>query len=121
MAEAGGEGLRLAKEIYREALANADQLCGPYASVIDIDRAMLPTADQTTGWTAEQYIAALRHDPACEEFNPSFRQLLHVGYKIAAQMGERYLQMLESCREPIARNVTENLYQRHIKPLFLPV
>jgi len=121
MAEAEGEGLLLAKEIYREALANADQLCRPYATVIDIDRAQLPSSDATDRWTAEQYVAALRHDPACKEFNPSLRQLLHVGYKIAAQMGERYVKMLESCREPIARNVTENLYQRHIRPLFLTI
>jgi len=119
MAEADGEGLLLAKEIYREALANADQLCRPYATVIDIDRAQLPSADIANRWTGEQYVRALRHDPTCSEFNPSFRQLLHVGYKIAAQMGDRYLKTLESCQEPIARNVTENLYQRHIQPLFL--
>ena len=47
------------------------------------------------------------------------RQLLHVSYKLAAGMGERYLRLLESCREPIARNVTANIYQRHLVPLFV--
>ena len=47
------------------------------------------------------------------------RQLIHVGYKIAAQMGDRYLKMLEACEPTIAKNVTENLYERHLKPLFV--
>ena len=47
------------------------------------------------------------------------RQLLHVGYKIAAKMGERYTDMLAASEESISRNVTENLYDRHIEPLFL--
>jgi hypothetical protein len=34
-------------------------------------------------------------------------------------MGERYLRMLEDCEATIARNVTENLYARHLKPLFV--
>ena len=58
-------------------------------------------------------------DPRHPAFNPSLRQLIHVGYKIAAQMGERYLKMLEACERTVARNVTENLYERHLKPLFL--
>ncbi len=119
MAEYGGEGLALAKEIYQEALAAAEELCAPYATVIDIDKAKLPLPEQVMTWTSEQYVSALRHDPTCPDFNSSFRQLLHVGYKIAAQMGDRYLKMLEECQETIGRNVTENLYQRHIKPLFI--
>ena len=87
--------------------------------MIDIAVERLPAPDAVAAWTAEQFTAALRHDPACPQFNPHLRQLLHVGYKIAARMGERYLSLLEQCRESIARNVTENLYERHLKPLFL--
>jgi hypothetical protein len=47
------------------------------------------------------------------------RQLLHVGYKIAAKMGSRYIDLLEGCEETIAKNVTLNLYDRHIVPLFI--
>jgi hypothetical protein len=71
-------------------------------------------------WTSEQYMAALRHEPACPDFNPHVRQLLHVGFKVAAKLGDRYLAMLKECEEPIARNVTYNLFERHIKPLFIP-
>jgi hypothetical protein len=119
LAEAGGEGLELAKEIYAKALGKRETLCAPYAAVIDIDARRLPAAEEVSGWSAEQFVAALRHDPRCPAFNPHVRQLIHVGYKIAAQMGDRYLKMLEACEPTIARNVTENLYERHLKPLFL--
>jgi hypothetical protein len=34
-------------------------------------------------------------------------------------MGHRYLDLLEASEAVIARNVTENLYDRHIVPVFL--
>ena len=52
LAEAGGEGLVLAKEIYTEALANREALCEPYATVIDVDIAQLPSAETVNNWTA---------------------------------------------------------------------
>jgi hypothetical protein len=119
LAEAGGEGLKLAKEIYVKALADIDALCAPYATVIDIDRSKLPTAEEVEGWTSEQYVGALRHDQSNPLYNPSLRQLLHVGYKVAAKMGGRYLNLLKENEEVVGRNVTENLYDRHIKPLFV--
>jgi hypothetical protein len=70
-------------------------------------------------WTAAQMTGALRHDPKCAEFNPHVRQLLHVGYKIAAKKGEAYLKLVRSCKTSIARNVTGNLFERHIQPVFL--
>jgi hypothetical protein len=119
LAEAGGAGLDLAKEIYAKALEKREALCAPYAAVIDIDPRQLPPADEVKGWSSARFVSALRHDPGCTAFNPHLRQLIHVGYKIAAQMGDRYLKMLETCEPTIARNVTENLYQRHLKPLFV--
>jgi hypothetical protein len=108
LAEAGGE-----------ALAHVDELCGPYATVIDIDRAKLPSAETVKGWTSTQVTDALRHDQKNPGFNPSFRQLLHVAFKLAAKKGRRYLDLLEANEEVVGRNVTENLYQRHLKPLFV--
>ena len=119
LAEAGGAGLELAKEIYAKALVKLDALCAPYAAVIDIDAAKLPSAQTVEGWTSAQFVAALRHDPRNPAFNSSLRQLIHVGYKIAAQMGDRYLDMLKTCERSVAKNVTENLYERHLKPLFV--
>jgi hypothetical protein len=119
LAESGGDGLKLAKEIYVKALDDIDALCAPYATVIDIDRAQLPTKEEVLDWTSEQYTGALRHDPRNAQFNSNLRQLLHVGYKVAAKMGERYLDMLKACEATISKNVTENLYERHLKPLFI--
>ena len=119
LAEAGPGGLALAKEVYAKAYENAPALCEPYASVIDIALDKLPSPAQVRNWTAAEYTGALRHDRSCRQFDPNVRQLLHVGFKVAAKMGDRYLRMLEECEESISRNVTTNLFARHIEPLFL--
>ena len=58
-------------------------------------------------------------DPKNHSFNPSFRQLLHVSFKVAAQKGTRYLDALKKHEEIVARNVTDNLFERHMKPLLI--
>jgi hypothetical protein len=121
LAEAGGDGLALAKEIYAEAYAHSAELCAPYATVIDIDPAKLPAPAVVDQWSSTQFTAALRHNRRSPAYNPSLRQLLHVGFKVAAKMGSRYLDLLEANETVIAKNVTENLYARHIAPVFLGV
>lgn len=118
LAESGGDGLELAKSIYAAALDRREALCAPYASVIDVDPARLPPAAEVEGWTADQYVAALRHQPGQPSFNPHLRQLLHVAYKIAAELGTKYTDMLTANEAIIAKNVTENLWGRHMQPLF---
>jgi len=119
LAEGGAGGLALAGEIYAGALEHADELCAPYATVLDLDRNRLPSAAQVGGWTSEQFVSALRHDPKNPAYNPHLRQLLHVGYKIAARMGTRYLDALGEYETSVTRNVSENLFERHVKPLYL--
>jgi hypothetical protein len=119
LAEAGGDGLALAKEIYAEAYAHREELCAPYATVIDINTAKLPSPREVEAWTSEQYTSALRHVRGAAAYNSSLRQLLHVGFKVAAKMGPRYLILLEANQDVIAKNVTENLFDRHIAPVFL--
>ncbi len=119
LAESGGKGLELAKEIYAEAYSHREELCGPYATVIDIDPAKLPAPEELSKWSSEQFIGALRHNPKNPAYNASIRQLLHVGFKVAAKMGDRYLDLLKATENTIAKNVTANLFDRHIKPLFL--
>jgi len=119
LAEAGGDGLALAKEIYGYALAHVDELCAPYASVIDIRRDALPSAETVNGWTGPQLANALRHIPSHPEFNASIRQLLHVSFKVAAKAGTRYTDLLRANEAIVAKNVTENLFDRHIKPLLI--
>jgi tagaturonate epimerase len=119
LAEAGGDGLLLSQEIYAAAYEQREALCGPYASVISIDPHKLPTPPVVNAWTSEQFVAALRHDQSNPQFNSDLRQLLHVGFKVAAKLGPRYLDLLERFEPTIARNVTANLFERHIKPLFV--
>ena len=119
LAEAGGEGLMLAKQVYAKAYADRAALCEPYATVINIREERLPSPAEVMNWSSEQYTSALRHDQRNPQFNPDLRQLLHVGYKVAAKLGDHYLRMLSECRDSISRNVTENLFERHIQPLFL--
>lgn len=118
LAEAGGEGLEIAKEIYSSALEKYEELCAPYATVIDIDTAKLPTEEEVNSWSSEQFVNALRHDQSCSEYNPNLRQLIHVGYKIAAKMGESYLKALDTFEVEVTRNVNENIYERHILKIF---
>ena len=119
LAEAGGDGLEIAKEIYAYAREHVDEFCAPYASVIDIDPAQLPTAAVVNAWSSEQFVSALRHDRKNPGYNPSFRQLLHVSFKVAAKKGDRYLKALKKHEAVVARNVTDNLFERHMKPLLL--
>jgi hypothetical protein len=119
LAEAGGDGLELAKEIYAQAYDHREELCAPYASVIAIQVDKLPAPSAVDAWNSEQFTSALRHDPKNSAYNSSLRQLLHVGFKIAAKMGPRYLDLLKANETIIAKNVTENLYKRHIAPVFL--
>jgi hypothetical protein len=119
LAEADGDGLEIAKEIYAYAIEHVDEFCAPYASVIDIDKKKLPSAAKVNGWSSKQFVSALRHDQKNKAYNPSFRQLLHVSFKVAAKMGDRYLDALKKHEVIVAKNVTENLFERHMKPLLL--
>ncbi|MCK5198327.1 MAG: hypothetical protein KAR21_08250 [Spirochaetales bacterium] len=119
LAESGAEGLAIAKEIYSSALNRYEELAEPYAAVIDIDKTKLPAVSEVESWTGEQYASALRHDKNNPAYNMHLRQLLHVGYKVASEMGNSYLGALVENSGIVGRNVTENLYERHIKPLFL--
>jgi hypothetical protein len=119
LAEAGGEGLELAKEIYAQAYSHREELCKPYAAVIDIDPGKLPNPEAVSQWSSEQFVPALRHNPQSPAYNSSLRQLLHVGFKVAAKMGTRYLDLLSAMESSVAKNVTENLFDRHIRPLFI--
>jgi tagaturonate epimerase len=118
LAESGGEGLEIAKHIYIQAFERFDELTELYKTVIDIDKNKLPDPKTVVGWSSNDYVSALRHVESCPEYNPHLRQLLHIGFKLAAEMGERFTDALRGNEEIIGRRVTENLFQRHLLPVF---
>ena len=118
LAEAGGEGLAIAREIYAEALGHIRELCAPYASVIDIRADRLPAASEVAAWSGERLARALRHDPVCPDYNADMRQLVHVAYRLAAVMGERYFAALDRHAETVGRHVTDNILHRHLLRVF---
>jgi tagaturonate epimerase len=118
LAVAGGEALGLAKSIYAKAYGRKDELCGPYATVIDIDNSKLPEPSEVEKWSSQKFANTLRHIPDHPDYNPSFRQLIHVGYKVAAEYGNDYLSMLNTHADIVGKQVTENIFDRHLKRLF---
>jgi tagaturonate epimerase len=118
LAMADGEALDLAKDIYKQGLTRYDELCGPYSTVIDIDTNRLPDPSDVSEWTGIQFADALRHEPGHPRYNPDMRQLVHVAYKVAAEKGEVYINMVRKHKEIIGRQVTENIYKRHFGRLF---
>lgn len=119
LAEAGGEGLAIAKEVYRKAFESIDEVVEPYTAVVDIDRGRLSTPADVDRWDGPTLAAAIRHVKSDRRFNPNMRQLVHVAYRVAARMGPRYLEALAKNEASISPNVTANLWERHLKPLFI--
>ncbi len=113
----GDSGLAIAKLIYRKAFERREELCGPYATVIDIKPELLPSPDRVDRWGAIEFADALRHVKENPRYNPGLRQLIHVGYKVASEMGREYTDALKSNSKVIAACVTENIFDRHIARL----
>ncbi len=118
LAISGDEGLKVAKQIYTKALERKDELCAPYADVIDIKDNELPTAAEVAGWTGEKFGNTLRHIPGHTDYNSNFRQLIHVGYKVASEMGTTYTDLLKKHADVVGGCVEENIYDRHLVRLF---
>jgi hypothetical protein len=119
LAEAGGEGLAMVKEVYRRSYEGIEECIAPYVAVIDIDRSKLPTADAVDKWDSPALVAALRHDETDPRYNPSMRQLVHIGFSVVAKLGPRYFDVLARNEASVSRNVTLNLWERHLIPLFM--
>jgi hypothetical protein len=118
LACAEGQGLAMSKEVYRNAYGRREELCAPYLAIIDINPAKLPTPDEVDKWDGKKFAETLRHVQSNPTYNSNFRQLLHVGYKVAAELDDRFYGAVSANEEVIARNVTENLYERHVKRVF---
>jgi hypothetical protein len=115
---ADGDALDFVKGIYFKALGKIDELCAPYADVIDIDIAKLPAKEEVKSWSAQQMADAVCHDKSNPNYNPNLRQLIHVGYKLAAERVAKYNVLLEKHRDLIEDCVFENIYKKHLALLF---
>jgi hypothetical protein len=118
LAKGGGDGLRIAKEVYRQGLLRYNELAAPYAAVLHIDVKKLPPAREVLGWNSGHFARTVIHDQLCREYNLHFRQLIHIAYKVAAEMGGEFRDALEFYRDPIEEQVYTNLYDRHLRRLF---
>ena len=121
LAIASSDSLLLVKQIYYEAYEKIDELAMPYATVIDIDLKQLPRPDEVRDWSGEKFANSLRHIPGHPDYNLNFRQLLHVAYKLAANRGSTYTTALQQNKQIVAKQVTENIFERHIKRMFKTV
>lgn len=119
VALSGSSGLALAKRIYAQAYERFDELCRPYATVVEIDFSKLPTPSRVSQWDAEGFVQHLRHDVSCSNYSVHVRQLMHVAFKVAAELGDDFRSALDAARETVGRCVTANLFDRHIRPLFV--
>jgi hypothetical protein len=118
LALSGNEALSLAKSIYSKAFSRRNELCLPYSTVIDIKESMLPAPTDVEKWDGKQFADTLRHIPGHPLYNPSFRQLIHVGYKVAAEYSNVYISHINRNAVTVGNQVTENIYERHIRRLF---
>jgi len=118
LAESGGEALEFVKEIYYKSLEKTEELCAPYADVIDINISKLPSKATVSGWSANKFADSLRHVPGNQSYNPNMRQLVHVAYRMAAERMEEYFRLLKTNEITVSGCVFENMYNRHICRLF---
>jgi len=118
LAESGGNALDFVKDVYVKSLEKIDELCAPYADVIDINISKLPSKAEVSGWTGKKFASALRHIPGNNDFNPNMRQLIHVAYKMAAVRMDEYIKLIETNEKTVGQCVFENMYNRHICRLF---
>ncbi len=119
IAESGETGFDFALFIYQQALERFQELTSPYPDVLEINTKKLPLVEELKKKGSKEMAKALRHDKSCKNFNPHLRQLIHCAYKIAAENNKTFSFLLDKHRVEIEKNVTFNLYEKHLKPLFI--
>ena len=87
-------------------------------TVIDIDPEQLLSVEEFDALSGPDTAATIRHIQDDTRFNAHVRQLLHIAFKVAAGEGDRYTNLLKEHRAVVADQVTTNLYERHLRPLF---
>ncbi len=115
----GPDGLSLVKQIYAKAYERYEELIQPYKPVVDISQGELPSPEIFNGWNGRIIKEKLEHNTTNTTFDPQLRQFFHCSYKVAAEAEETFTQLLEKNAGMIGERVTQNLFVKHIAPLFL--
>jgi hypothetical protein len=118
LAASGGKALDFVKDIYYKSLEKTEELCAPYADVIDINISKLPPKSEVAKWSSKKFADSLRHVPGNKDYNLNIRQIIHVAYKLAALKMDEYFHLLEANEKTVSKAVYENIYNRHICRLF---
>ena len=111
--------LPLAKKIYNLSYDRLEELRKPYETVVEIERGKLPLPATVAQWSSLEFVGALMHEKDSTTVDRNVRQLVHIAFRVAAEMGDEFRQGLITARETIEGNVTHNLYSRHIEPLYI--
>ncbi|SMO79848.1 tagaturonate epimerase family protein [Fodinibius sediminis] len=119
LADAGASGLAMVKKIYSEAFGRYEELTAPYETVINIKHERLPAPPTFAEWSGQTIVSKLEHEPDKPLFDAQLRQFMHCAYKIAAEQGDSFIRLLKEHSKVIGGRVTHNLYNRHIRPLFV--
>ena len=61
LAEAGGDEVQLVRDVYRYAIEHREELCEPYATVIDIDPDQLLSVEEFDALSGPDTAATIRH------------------------------------------------------------
>jgi len=117
LAKSSVMGLQFAKHIYDMAYARYDELAGPYAAVISIDRLKLPDLCDISAMNIEKFVSMLDHDQTNPLYDSNFRQFIHIAFKIAAE-DKKYLELLDKYSEIVDKEVYDNIYTKHLSMLF---
>jgi len=119
VALSSSRGHALALHVTQASLDRYDELIQPYATVVQIARDQLPSATEVAGWSATTLARRLTHDASCPDYDRNLRQLVHCGYKVAAELGTDYEDALAAAGPLPAERVENNLFAHHLRPLFL--
>ena len=115
----GKKGFDFGLSLYADALNRYDELLKPYALVTDIHPGNLPDPGIIKSWGKDKFVRSIIHDESDPDYNPDFRQFIHLSYKIAAERIRDYRELIIDDHKAIAKRVTENIFSNHIKPLFM--
>ena len=123
LAESDGKPLELVKEVYAGAREHFEELAAPYSTVIDIDPGKLPEP-KTVKPIFGVPLNMPTHTPCgiISSLQSAFPAAVSRRFfKVAAGVGvrgKRFTDTLEANEQIKSRNITENLFDRHLRPIF---